>query len=77
MDNKVKLAFVITIVNIIIGLLAMTVVSQLWYAPSLILSIVAVICSIVAITKNKAWGIVMVIINLLVVAYISSPLLLA
>ena len=77
MDNKVKLAFVITIVNIIIGLLAMTVVSQLWYVPSLILSIVAVICSIVAITKNKAWGIVMVIINLLVVAYISFPLLLA
>lgn len=77
MDNKLKLAFVITIVNIVIGLLAMTIVTTLWYAPSLILSIIAVLASIVATTKNKAWGIVMVIINLLVVAYISSPLLLA
>lgn len=77
MDNKVKLAVVITIVNIIIGFLAMTIVSKLWYAPCLRLSIIAVIASIVSITKNKAWGIVMVIINLLVVAYISSPLLLA
>lgn len=77
MDNRVKLAVVITVVNIIIGLLAMTIVTTLWYAPCLILSIIALIASIVAITKNKAWGIVMVIINLLTAAYISSPLLLA
>lgn len=77
MDNKVKLAFIITVVNIVIGLLAMTKVSVLWYAPTLILSIIAIIGSVVATTKNKAWGIVMVIINILVVAYVSSPLLLA
>jgi len=77
MDNKVKFACVVTVVNIVIGFLAMTVVSQLWYVPSLIISIIAVVDSAMVITRSKAWGIMMLIINLLGLTYVSSPLLLA
>ncbi len=77
MDNKMKLACIVTVINVIATVLAFNGVSVLWYWPVFVIGVLGIACAILVVMKNKAWGIILLIINILTLACVSSPLLLA